>query len=179
MSDLPDVVPGLSVARIAEALTWARGDLFAAKGFLSPVRISITHLDRIIRAVPDLQRVYTQIESMQHLDEYRKSSQEQFEEALVRRMALMRADALEEVHAMATMPMSDKVGELQVKLAAATFLAGGRDPVADAPKGGDLDQTLAQLAREYSERAPRVRAIRERVIEFETDPAPISILSST
>jgi len=66
------------------------------------------------------------------------------------------------------MPVGENSAMAQVKLAAAARLAGG---VERDQGGSDVAQTLAALNEAYHRDAPRIKSVRERVIEFHSPAA--------
>jgi hypothetical protein len=108
--------------------------------------------------------------------EYERLSQEQVELDIARRLTLYRSDGLDSLHDLATMPITENSAMAQVKLAAAARLAGG---VERDQGGSDVAQTLALLNQAYHENAPRIKSVRERVIEFhQPEATPETILPS-
>ena len=94
------------------------------------------------------------------------------EEAVSRRMIHYQSDALDALHALAMMPISENSMQNQVKLAAASKLAVAL--LAPNPTGGadaDLQVFLRDLDKQYRATAPRIKSIRERIIAFEHDPS--------
>lgn len=152
---------------IEKALRDARGDLFVASQLLGCTALK---LDRAIRASPDLQALYLAIEQVAATD-YERKSAPLFEAEVSRRMALYRSDALDALHDLATMPVDKNSAQNQVKLLAATRLAG---PQGEQSSVGDIDLTLRQLNEDYHRAAPRIKSVRERVITFDNEPREIS-----
>jgi hypothetical protein len=97
----------------------------------------------------------------------------QLEEAIKHRMARFQTDALDALHDLATMPVSENSAQNQVKLLAAKLLAG---TLLSPEASGDEDETnkllLRRINEEFERNAPRLRMIRERTIAFEQEPTP-------
>lgn len=94
-----------------------------------------------------------------------------FEQAVARRIKLYGCDALDAVHDLACMKTTDNWGMMQVKVQAAKFLIElSRQGVTGAPGN---DSILATLNDSYRANAPRIKSVRERVIEFDTEPSAI------
>lgn len=85
----------------------------------------------------------------------------------LQRMAAYQIDALDAIHELATMEISNNSAQNQVKLAAARLLAN-IDEQPKAPQDGGIEGTLRQLNDAYHKDAPRIRSIRERVVTFES-----------
>ena len=156
-----ELVPPLTEDSIKEALILARGDLFTASQHLG--HVSVVRLDRAIRVSEELQRLFLALREIRATPEYEKLSQDQVMLDISRRLTLYRSDGLDSLHELATMPIGDNSAMAQVKLAAAARLAGG---VESDQGGSDVAQTLALLNQAYHEHAPRIKSVRERVIEF-------------
>jgi hypothetical protein len=89
-----------------------------------------------------------------------------FHHELAKRMQLFRVDALDALHDLAMMDVSGNAQLAAWKYQAASFLAGG---IQDGGTGSrDFDAFLKGLNTKYRQEAPRIKAVRERVIEFET-----------
>jgi hypothetical protein len=157
------VVPALSESSIKDALIAGRGDLWTASQMLG---ITALKLDRAIRLSEDLQNVFLSLKQVRALPDYDRLSLQQIEAEVASRMVLYRSDALDALHALATMPIDENSAQNQVKLLAASRLSGPMEGQA----GSELDQTLRLLNEEYQQKAPRIKSIRERIVEFETEP---------
>jgi hypothetical protein len=153
--------PAFNEDNIKHALLKAQGDLFIAADLMG--HVTVTKLNRAIRASEHLQRVYLAIEQVKALPEYDAMSTEALEAEIARRLTFYRADALEAMHEMATMKAYD-AGEYQVKLAAAARLAGGMQ--ADRTGTSELADTLRALNDKYHQEAPRIKAIRTTTTEI-------------
>lgn len=164
--------PMLTEEGVAKALTDARGDLFVTAEMFG---ITVTRLDRYIRASEQVQTVYLAIKQVRALPEYDKLSTQAIEQEVQRRLSAYRADGLEAVHQLATMDIGDNSAMAQVKLTAAMKLMG---PTSDNGSG-EIEKTLRELNESYQKNAPRVKITRttielesrpERVIEAEASP---------
>ena len=82
-------------------------------------------------------------------------------------MVLYRSQGLDTLQELATMPHGDNSAMAQVRLAAAARLAGTQEYQSGA--SGAMDATLSILNDEYQKAAPRIKRVRERVIEFEDE----------
>jgi hypothetical protein len=164
---IPDVVrPPMTETLIEQALKDSHGDLFIAASALG--HVSTYTLDRMIRSSAHLQNVFTAIREVKASEVYDRMSREQVEQSVVRRLTLYRSDALTAIHDLAMMEVSPNPMQNQVKLAAAQRLAGSPE----VASGSDFAQTLAALNEDYHRHAPRIKSVRERVIEFEQPEHP-------
>lgn len=160
-------------AKIREALHTCNWDLPLAARTLE---MSLTQLDDALRQSKIIPKALSQWKrDLQRLprlsQEYRRISLERIEEDLLRRHALYRSDAVDAIHALAMMPITDASGLMQVKLAAAVTLY---KETGDRTVGSEIDATLRALNDAYHQNAPRIKSIRERTIEFETEPKLIA-----
>jgi hypothetical protein len=160
MNDL-DVVPCLNEPNIENALIEAQGDLFVASQLLG--HVTVLKLDRFIRASERLQNVFLAIKQVKALPEYDKISQAQLEAEIARRMTVYRSDALESLHELATMKLTDNSAMAQVRLAAAARLTG---PTGESSQGSDMEATLRELNEQYHANAPRIKITRTQIIEM-------------
>jgi len=151
--------PAFNEESIKDALLNAKGDLFIAAQLMG--HVTVMALNRAIRASESLQRFWLTFQEVKSLPEYDRASTEMLEAEITRRLTFYRADALESLHEMATMNAKD-AGEYQVKLAAASRLAGG--PVAQE-KQSEFAETLRALNDQYHREAPRIKMVRTTVIE--------------
>lgn len=159
--------PNLTEPAIERALIDAKGDLFLAAQLLG--HVTVIRLDRSIRVSPRLQTVFLAIQEAKTDPEYERRTAECIESGIQRRVSLYRAEGLDALHVLATMPLSDNSAQNQVKLAAATRLASGTE---SGQQGSEIESTLAILNQSYHAAAPRIRSVRERIIEFD-NPAPL------
>lgn len=174
MTDIIEpVIPSFNAENIRRALLDAQGDLFIAAQLLG--HVTVLKLDRAIRADESLQKTFLAIKQVKSLPEYDRISQEQLEVEVTRRMAVYRADALDSLHELATMPIDKNSAMAQVKLAAASRLAGS---AAEKDQGSDLETTLRELNESFHRNAPRLKITRtqielssERVIEGDASQA--------
>lgn len=158
-------------ATIREEIRHARGNLVLASSRLG---VSVSRLDRVLQLAPkilmfagELQRVSKEKEEKNKL--YLKAHVEQVEEELARRAILYRSEALDAIRDLATMPLSDNSAQNQVKLAAAIRLYG---ETKEKAIGEEIQATLLQaLNKDFHEKAPRLRSIRQTTVTFE-DGAP-------
>lgn len=172
-TSVSDVAPSFNEANIERALLDAQGDLFIAAQLLG--HVTVLKLDRAIRASEALQAVFLTIKQVKALPEYDRISQEQLEVEVARRMTVYRADALDAIHALAVMPIGENSAMAQVKLAAASRLAGS---AAEKDQGSDIETTLRELNDSFHKTAQRIRVTRtqiefspsEKTIEGESSP---------
>lgn len=162
------VLPPLSEPTIEHALKAARGDLFVASQMLG--HVSVVRLDRAIRVSDRLRTLFLAIQQVKADPAYDQLTMEQVEMDIERRLTLYRSDALDALHQLATMPIDDNSAQNQVKLAAAARLSGS---TVAAGEGSDIENTLRALNDEYHRAAPRIKRVRERIIEFETPAASL------
>jgi len=111
---------------------------------------------------------------------YTKERLAQVEEDIKVKALLYRSDALTALHSLATMEVNANTNSAlaQVKLLAAQRLY---QETSDAGAGpGEIESTLRILNERFQEAAPRIKAIRERIVEFENGaPRLIEASSST
>jgi hypothetical protein len=88
-----------------------------------------------------------------------------FKQEFARRVELGRMDALDALHDLACMPITENALLNQVKFMAASKLAG--PPQDNVGQPNEIGATLSELHKAFSKTAPRIRAIRERVVEFD------------
>jgi hypothetical protein len=103
---------------------------------------------------------------------------ENLDVVLRQRIALYKCAALDALYDLAMMPLSSNSAQNQVKYLAACRLAG---PAAEAtPVGANgMDELLKRLDNDYRENAPKIARVRERIIEFETEPKAIEADSAS
>lgn len=152
---------GITEAKIQQALTEARGDMFLAASVLDCTALE---LDRYIRASPHLQQFAAAIEQVKVDPAYSRMSAEQFENELADLGRAFKVVGLEELHKLATMNHGDSAAMAKVKLQAAISLRGGEQRV-----GGDreIEHALVELNQLYHQNAPRIKEIRQTVIRLE------------
>lgn len=167
--------PSFNEDNIRKALIDAQGDLFVAAQLMG--HVTVMALNRAIRACEPLQRYWMTLQAVKALPEYDRASTEQLQAEITRRLTFYRADALESLHQMATMEAKD-AGEYQVKLAAASRLAGPSSGEGDHGKI-ELAETLRALNERYQTEAPRIKMIRTTVIEVGPDERTIEDQSSS
>lgn len=151
------VDPAYNDANIEKALIDAHGDLNIASQLMGHVTVAKLH--RSIRVSDRLQAVFLAIEQAKTLPEFDRISTEQLEQEIARRLVLYRSDGLEAIHELAVMPIGDNSAMAQVKLAAASRLAG---PTNDQGKSTEIEETLRELNERFHTEAPRIRLTRER-----------------
>lgn len=162
MSEPPSlsIVPSFNEASIEKALIDAQGDLFVASQMLG--HVTVLKLDRAIRSSQRLQAVFLTIKEVKALPEYDRASQERLELEIARRMTFYRADGLEALHELATMPVGENSAMAQVKLAAAARLSGAME----RETSSELEDTLRELNEQYHLHAPRIKITRQTSIEI-------------
>lgn len=174
MTETTDIAPSWNEANIEKALKDARGDLFIAASLMG--HVTVTKFLNAVRSSENLRAVYLAIEQIKAHEDFDRISQEQLELEVARRMTVYRADGLEALHALATMPIVKNSAMAQVKLAAASRLAG---PAAERGQGAEIEATLRELNEAFHREAPRIKITRtqievtpgERVIEGNASPA--------
>jgi hypothetical protein len=101
-----------------------------------------------------------------------RDSEGRLEELVQDRMARYQRDALDALYDLAMMPISENSMQNQVKLTAAAKLAGTLLTPDNSGRDHELGKLLVELNESYQANAPRIRAIRERIVTFEQDPSP-------
>ncbi len=109
----------------------------------------------------------------QNLPAIRGSSEERLKLAVDKRMELYKEGALEALYALALMEITGaNSATLQVKYLAACRLAGPQIETgvrADNP----MADVLKDLNDRFNENAPKIRSIRERIVEFDQSAAAL------
>ena len=152
-----DVQVGFVPENIILALKDARGDLFVASQMLgvTPVR-----LQKAVAASDELQATFLAARGVKMSPEFKSATAEEFHAAVESRLAIGRVVGLDSLIALASMPIDENSAQNQVKLAAASRLAGATDGTVG---GGDIADTLRALAEQYQTEAPRIRVTRETI----------------
>lgn len=149
----------LTEGGIKDALIEARGDIFIAAQLLG---VTALRIDRSIRVSPLLQVTQESIQS--NLDAVSASSQriakEQLNTAIESRLSLYRVVGLDALHDLAVMDHGDNSALAQVRLGAASRLAGSTEGLNG---GGEIGDALRSLNELYHREAPRIRVVRERL----------------
>ena len=147
---------------IEAALVEARGDIFVASQLLG-MGVTALRVDRAIRVSARLQAVVEGIQDVKGTERYLEATALDFHRAIERRMSLYRIAGLDALHELASMPIDENSAQNQVKLAAAARLAG---PAAESGGEGELVETLRELNQQYHESAPRIRVMRQTLVEI-------------
>ena len=153
---------------IEAALIEARGDIFVASQLLG-MGVTALRVDRAIRVSAALQAVVAGIQDVKGTERYLEATALDFHRAIERRMSLYRIAGLDALHELASMPLDANSAQNQVKLAAAARLAG---PAAESGEGGEMVETLRLLNEQYHESAPRIRVMRQTLIEITPQSQP-------
>jgi len=154
------------------ALIEGRGDLFIASQLLG---ITALRLDRAIRVSATLQAVVEGIRDVKGSDSYLHATATDFQKAIERRLVMGRIVGMDALIELASMPLDDNSAQNQVKLAAAARLAG---PAEGSQGGGELAEALRELNQAYQENAPRIRVMRQTVIEVTREPPAGNVIDS-
>ena len=151
---------------IEAALIEARGDIFVASQLLG-MGVTALRVDRAIRVSARLQAVVAGIQDVKGTESYLEATALDFHRAIERRMSLYRIAGLDALHELASMPIDENSAQNQVKLAAAARLAG---PAAESAGEGELVETLRELNQQYHESAPKIRVLRQTLVEITPQP---------
>ena len=155
------------------ALIEAQGDIFIASQLLG-MGVTALRVDRAIRVSARLQAVVAGIQDVKGTESYLEATALDFHRAIERRMSLYRIAGLDALHELASMPIDENSAQNQVKLAAAARLAG---PAAESAGEGELVETLRELNQQYHESAPKIRVLRQTLVEItpqtERDVTPL------
>lgn len=89
-------------------------------------------------------------------------------------MAAYKLDALDALHELATMDISDNSAQNMVKFTAAKLLAQLNE-LPKAPEEGGIAGTLKALNEKFHKDAPRIRSIRRETVEFENGAQAIDV----
>ena len=136
------------------------------------LHVSVAELDDALRTTANLPKILADLKKNPAANpEYAKLSLEQIESDIRRQSILCRAGALQALYELAMMPINASSGQNQVKLAAASRLY---QDTGDQLLGTEVDMTLRALNDAYHQNAPRIKSIRERTIEFESEPKLVS-----
>lgn len=149
---------------ISAALVTAQGDIFIAAAYL---KVTPRQLDSYIRASDGLKNLQSVILKVKASDEYSRSTQEQFAAEVEHKLALYRSEAVDEIHALATMPMLPNAQMMDVKLRAAIAL---KDSVQVRQQGLEQANLLAELNAAYKANAPKIKSVQVAQIEFQDTP---------
>ena len=160
-------VGNISTQSIKDALFKAKGDIFVTAGIL---HCSPTEVDRYIRSDEELQVYVGSIDKVKIKAEYEKYSDEQFRQAIEQKSKHYKNIALDEIHALASIPIEsdgERIGAAlaDVKLRAAIKLLGDTQ---NTPIMSDTQSILLELNRQYQQSAPRIKSIRVSQIEYDT-----------
>jgi hypothetical protein len=136
---------------IKTALIEARGDIFIASQMLG---ITALRMTRAIQVSPILQA------TMEAIPENSEAPLDSIRKAVEQRLVIYRVVGLDALADLATMPINSNSAQNQVKLAAASRLAGSAE---SGLSGSEVDQTLRLLNDEYQKHAPRIKVTRERM----------------
>jgi hypothetical protein len=146
---------------LVAALMSARGDLFVAASILG---VTGRELDGYVRASEGLQAFCAAIGTVKTSTDYKRLSDEQFEDELERLTKGYRLEALDVIHEVATEPIKGmSAAEKEVKLKAAIALRGAPEAKAGV---NDHSQVLAELNELYQQNAPRIKSVRAVQIEY-------------
>ena len=167
----------ISEDTVTAALMSARGDLFVASSYLG---VTGRELDGYIRASEHLQAFCAAIGTVKTSADYKRLSDEQFEDELERLTKGYRLEALSVIHEIATEAIvsDDRIlpdgqivpgakmsaAEKEVKLKAAIALRGAPEAKAGV---NDQSQVLAELNELYQQNAPRIKSVRAVQIEYQ------------
>lgn len=147
----------LTEERAHEVLVKARGDIFITAQLL---KISVIQLRHFIKGSTTLQKAVQATQEKAVEGDVTALSDQQYADAIADRERLYRIVALDAIHDLAVMPISDKSSQNSVKLAAASRLAG---PTAQESASTEIAETLRQLNDAYQSQAPRIKLVRETV----------------
>lgn len=89
-----------------------------------------------------------------------------FKRIVAKKRELYGSDALDALHDLAMMPITDNALLNQIKLQAAQRLAGKEAEATSAPPS-EVDHALRQLNAQFHKTAPRIKSVRERIVEFD------------
>jgi hypothetical protein len=157
----------LTEENIKFALIEARGDLFIASQMLG---VTALRLHRDVQLSLVLQATLDECSKFAKRD----VSKDQLQRAVETRLAVYRVVGLDALHDLATMPIDSNSAQNQVKLAAASRLAG---EVGTGSTGNEIAETLRALNDEYHKHAPRIRVTRERMTVETLPPSDEKVIS--
>jgi len=153
--------PQFTEENVERALMDARGDLYLTANLLA---VTVWRVDQCIRRNEKLQKIVEAIKAVR--SDYDKISVEHLELEVQRRLTFYRADALQSLHDLATMPLSENSAMMQVKFTAAARLAQGGEK---NDEKSDFEHTLVELNDAFHRNAKRIKKTRE-TIEIELGP---------
>ena len=151
----------ISVDSVKKALATCRGDLFTTAAYLN---VYPRELDSYIRLSGELQAFVGTIDRVKADQDYDRISAEQFAERLEVLTRAYKAEAIDIIHELATMPF-DTAAMAEIKLKAAVQLRGAAE-VKQA--NNDHMAVLAELNQLYQQSAPRIKSIRVAQVEYES-----------
>jgi hypothetical protein len=162
---LESKVLGDALGPIQDALREANGSMHLAAHKLG---CRVNELDRVIRLSKTLPKFFHALKRVND-EKYMRASLTAIENEIVRKTAIYRSEAQDEIYKLATMKISENSAQNQVKLLAAVKLYEN----GQTSMGQEISGVLAALNDSYHQHAPRIRSVRERVIEFENEPQVI------
>jgi hypothetical protein len=92
---------------------------------------------------------------------------EKFERVLAAKVKLYEGDSLDALHDLAMMPITENTQNNQIKYLAACRLAGEKIAPGGPAQNAALQDIMRELNNNYQKTAPRIKAMRERIVEFE------------
>lgn len=153
------------------AIVQARGDLVTAAKLIPGM--SALHLQTLVYRRPLLQRFHKKTLNGDHIDsEYHALAMADLHHNVETRLGVYRVEALDAVHELAMMPLSDNPLHNQVKLSAAAKLLGDTEPGRGSRDDGDIGDIRRALNDEYQRSATRVKITRKTTVEVSQEPAP-------
>jgi len=151
----------MNTEALRQALILARGDMIEAAASL---HCRAWDVAEGVRAVPELQALCAAIrEEKAKNASWDALTTEAFGAAVTAKLAVYRAEALEEIRTIAVMDAGDNAEMHKVKLAAAVKLFGEAAP---QRQDGSIAEIMQDLAKRYQEAAPRLARLRVQ-LDFE------------
>lgn len=147
------------------ALKQTDGSVYEAAQLLNT---SEKKIDTAIRLSKRLSNFFIELKTSgdNHGGKYQNASLPVILDDLKRRQVLYRSEALDAIRELATMPMNDNSGMMQVKLLAAVRLY---NETGEKDAGSTIGDVLQALNVEYQQTAPRISEIRKTVYDVKFD----------
>ena len=152
---------GITQDAVCDALLKAKGDIFVTAAILG---VTGRELDGYIRTSEALQMTVMGITQVKGDPAYDKMSSEQFRDEYDRLSSQYKIEAVNEIHALAMMPINaESAAQNDVKLKAAVQLRG---PVMERSQAVDNSGVIDELNALYIANAPRIKTMRAVQIEY-------------
>lgn len=158
-----DAIPSLLPRLVKNAMRDYGGNIVLASNQLG---VSVSKLERAIALSREIRRFVVAIKQTDR--KYKPMPLHDVEADLERKIILYKSEALDEIHAIATIPINDNSAMMQVKLLAACKLYGDSH---GTMMGDTINETLKALNNQFQGTRTKISAVRETLV-FERGPQP-------